>query len=350
MESSLQTARAESVDLLSTEQLKSAWLRAEPVEFGDPVLAHAKFPFRETYFPLGFPVTVVTNSTAVLDAARQNWGKFSKLFDHEPVEINIGVTSTDSHVCPPTPVCRIRDHLITNIADGENFAISDPSHGYALLWVTNATLEHGDYFRYFFLDSTAMCAIGSRLATAIHAGCVSLDGAGVLLCGDSGAGKSTLAYACARAGWTYVADDGSYLVHGRDDRLVVGNSGQVRFRPTAERLFSELRGYGIMQRAGVGKPSIEFPTNDNPVITASSTAIVRQIVFLNRGVRTQELVVFPTAVARMYMMQRVHCMAYRAPEHAQAIDHLLRVGAYELRYNDLDWAVERLEHLARESR
>jgi hypothetical protein len=49
-------------------------------------------------------------------------------------------------------------------------------------------------------------------------------------------------------------------------------------------------------------------------------------------------------------MQRVHSMAYEASVHAQAIDDLLRVGAYELRYNDLDWAVERLGLLAREGR
>src|SRR6185437_6246803 len=266
MPSSLQSGPAESVDLLTTEQLKAAWLRGDPVTFGDPVLAHTKFPYRETYFPLGFPVTVVTNSTEVLDAARQNWGMFTKLFDQEAIQIHVGVASTDCHVCPPMPACHVRDHLVTNIADAENFAICDPSRGYALMWVTTATLRHGDYFRYFFLDSTAMCGIASRLTTGIHAGCVSLDGAGVLLCGDSGAGKSTLAYACARAGWTYVTDDGSFLVHGREDRLVVGNSSQVRFRPTAERLFSELRGYGVMQRAGDGKPSIEFLTNDNPVI------------------------------------------------------------------------------------
>jgi len=350
MQSSLQTAPAESVELLSVEQLKSAWLRAEPAEFGDPVLAHTKFPLKETYFPLGFPVTVVTNSAEVLDAATLNWGKFTKLFDHEPIQINVGVTSTDSHVCPPTPVCRIRDHMITNIADGENFSISDSSRGYTLVWITTAALRYGDYFRYFFLDSTAMCGIGSRFATAMHAGCISLNGAGILLCGDSGAGKSTLAYACARAGWTYVTDDGSYLVHGREDRLVVGNSSQVRFRPTAERLFSELRGYGVMERAGVGKPSIEFPTDGNPEIATSSTAKVCHIMFLNRNVRSQELVVFPTAVARMYMMQRVHCMSYQASVHAEALDHLLRVGAYELRYNDLDWAVERLGLLAREGR
>jgi hypothetical protein len=350
MQSSLQARPAESIDVMNTEQLKSAWLRGESVQFGDPALVHAPFPFRETYFPLGFPVTVATNSIEVLNAAAQNWGTFTKLFDHEPFQINVGVTATESHVCPPTPVCRVRDHLTTNIADGENFAICDLSQGYSLVWVTTAALRHRDYFRYFFLDLAAMCSIGSRFVTGIHAGCVSLDGAGILLCGDSGAGKSTLSYACARAGWTYVTDDGSFLVHGREDRLVVGNCSQVRFRSTAEGLFPELRGSGVMQRAGVGKPSIEFTTNGNPKIATSSTATVRQIVFLKRDVRIQEFVVFPTAVARLYMMQSVHCMPYLAPSHEKAIDNLLRVGACELRYNDLDWAVERLEVLAREGR
>jgi hypothetical protein len=40
-------------------------------------------------------------------------------------------------------------------------------------------------------------------------------------------GKSTWAYACTKAGWTYVADDGSFLVHEQDDYLVAGNCHQI---------------------------------------------------------------------------------------------------------------------------
>jgi hypothetical protein len=67
-------------------------------------------------------------------------------------------------------------------------------------------------------------------------------------------------------------------------------------------------------------------------------------------VRTQELAAFPTAVARLFMMQCVFCMGYAVSPHAEAIDHLLQVDAYELRYNDLNWAVKRLESLVREGR
>jgi predicted ATPase len=193
-----------------------------------------------------------------------------------------------------------------------------------------------------------MCGISSRYATAIHGACVSLDGAGILLCGDSGAGKTTLSYACARAGWTFVSDDGSYLVHDRDDRVVAGNCNQVRFRPTAETLFPELHGRQVMERAGVGKPSVEVDTGEISRLTTASTASIKHIVFLKRDVEAQELAVFPTAVARLFMMQPVYCMPYAGLSRAEAIDHLLHLGAWELRYNDLGWAVDRLECLARE--
>jgi hypothetical protein len=350
MQSSLQAETAQAMDLLTTEQLKAAWLRGERVEFGDPTMAHANMPFRETYFPLGFPLTVSANSIEVLDAAAESWGMFAKLFDTEPLQINVSVSSTDSQACPPTPTCRVFGHLSINIADAENFSVNDHSRGYSLIWVTTAALQRRDYFRYLFLESSALGGIASLFTTGIHAACVSLGETGILLCGDSGTGKTTLSYACARAGWTYITDDGSFLVHGRDDRLVVGNCAQVRFRPTAEALFPELRGRGVMERAGVGKPSMEMATEENAGISTSGSAPVRHIVFLKRDVAEQELAIFPTAVARLYMMQRVHCMAYQAPQQVEAIDHLLRVGAYELRYNDLNWAVERLELLAREGR
>lgn len=347
---SLQSPETEDAGILTTDQLKSAWLSAQPIQFGDPALAHASFSFRQTFFPFGFPVTVSTNSSAVLDAAVDCWGSFEKIFDIEPFRINIGVTPSDSLECPPPPRSRIRDHLTMSIADGENLAICDNSLDYALVWVNTAAVRHLDYFRYFFLECIVMCCIVARHTTGIHAGCVSLDGAGILLCGDSGTGKSTLSRACARAGWTYITDDGAFLVHDRTDRLVVGNSSRMRFRPSAQALFPELHGCDVMQRAGVGKPSIEWATAADPGIVTSGTAIVRHIVFLNRTARTRELAAFPTAVARLFMLQQVYCsMPYLEQLHSEAIDNLLRVGVYELRYDDLGWAVDRLRLLALEN-
>jgi hypothetical protein len=350
MKSMGQAERAAATDLLTIEQLKEAWLRSEPIEFGNPIFATTRFELSETFFPLGFPTTIETNSELVLDAAHESWSTFPRLFDTEPIRMQIGVTEGESNICPPTPVGRMRDHLGTSIADGENFALRDLSQPSATIWVTHAAVRHRDYFRYFFLESQAMSCIAARRATGIHAACVSLDGDAILLCGDSGAGKSTLSYACAFTGWNYITDDGSYLVHGRTDRLVTGNCSQVRFRPSAEMLFPHLHGLEVMQRAGVGKPSIELPTHPDRTILTANTGNVRFMVFLERGVDREELAAFPRAVARLYVEQRVHCMPYEAHLHMQGIDALMEAETFELRYNSLDWAIARLTRLIREGR
>ena len=350
MEHTEREDRTRAKDVLSVQQLKETWLRSEPAQFGDPILAHEPLGRHAIFYPLGFPVSVTTNSEAVLDAAREGWSWFPQGFDRPQVRVNVAVAEDNSRVCPPTPVCRMRNHIVTNIADSDNFAATDLSSLFSSVCVTEAAVRHPDYFRYFFLDSAAMSCIGSAYATAIHAGCVALDGEAILLCGDSGAGKTTLSYACARAGWTYVTDDGTYLVHGEADRLVTGNCHQARFRPSAEALFPQLRGRPVMRRAGVGKPSIELPIDAVSAIRTSATAKARYMVFLARNTDTQDLVPFPRAVARMFLWQTVQCMPYETDRHLRAIDALLDVETFELRYNSLEWAVDRLRQLVREGR
>jgi hypothetical protein len=347
MRSSLQGLPVQSMEILTIEQLTEAWARSESVEFADPALARTPFHLTETFFPLGFPFVISTNCQEVLDAAAERWGGFDQLFDTDPIRIDIGVTDGGKAPCPPAPSSRLRGHLYTTIADAENFATIDLLERYSLIWITRAALEHGNYFSYFFLESTAMCFIATRNAVGVHAACVELDGTGILLCGDSGAGKSTLSYACARAGWTYITDDASYLVHGRKDRLVVGNCNLARFRPASRAYFPELTGQQIVHRSEKGKPSIELAIADESISTAA-TARIRHIVFLNRFAKRQELMPFPAGVARLYMLQRLNQIPLAGLTPQATIDHLLECGTLELRYTDLDWAVERLGNLARE--
>lgn len=334
-----------TTDLLTTEQLKKAWLNSEPPVFGDPVLARVSLPFSQAFYPLGFPVVITTNAMEVLEAAEHNWGRFNCLFSTQAINLQICVSQSESSECPPTPVCRMRGDLSMSIADGENFAICDFPRRSAVAYVTEASLRYRGYFSYYFLECAAMASISNLYATAIHAGCVSLNNKGVLLCGDSGAGKSTLSYACARAGWTYITDDASFLVHGSDG-LVVGNCHQVRFRPSAESLFPEIRGLAVMRRAGVGKPSIELPTGS--CISTSSAVHASHIIFLKRGVDEQELTIFPRSVARLFMEQTAACMPFNLISKLAAIDRLIGKEVYELRYNELDWAVARLTALVSE--
>ena len=337
--------------MLTIEQIQMACARSEPIVLGDPMHARTEFPLRETFYPLGFPVVIETNSEEVLAAAAASWHGFVKLFDTRPIQLRIGVFGSNYSECPPAPSCKIQRHLASNIADGENFAISDLAQGFSYIWLSPAAISHRSYFHYFFLESATLCHLVSSFTTPIHAACVELEGSGILLCGDSGAGKSTLAYACARSGWTYVTDDASFLVNNRTDRLVVGNCNQARFRPSAAALFPELLGRKVIQRAEVGKPSIELPTAPLRNIDISHTSHINYVVFLNRrNPARQELTSFPTQVAKYSMLQVMSTLPTTLKVQTAMIDTLLNGGALELHYSDLRWAVERLAQLAEEGR
>jgi hypothetical protein len=351
MATSVQAFPRPTLEISSIEEIRDAVARSEPIVMADPVLSRTEFLHRRTFYPLGFPLEISTNCEEILNLAEHLWGDFSKKFDTPPIQLEFGVVDGPACACPPPPTSHIRRHVCSVIADGENFAISDLAEEFSYAWTTRGALAYPSYIRYFLLESSALCHIAMRFTTPIHAACVTRDGCGILLCGDSGAGKSTLSYACAQAGWTYVTDDGSFLVNGREDGLVAGNCTQFRFRPSAGALFPELHGREAIQRAGIGKPSIEVAAAWTPGIDTSATAQARFVVFLNRrnGPR-QELIPFPTDVARYSMLQRLCNMPGFREEQERMIDRLLEGGAFELCYTDLDWAVQRLARLAEEGR
>jgi len=178
---------------------------------------------------------------------------------------------------------------------------------------------------------------------------VARDGHGVLLCGDSGAGKSTLAFACAQQGWTYVSDDASYLVHGREDRQVLGMHHSVRLRPEAAQFFSEVRGRPLTPRM-TGKPSIEIPTAELPAFRIASECQADYVVFLNRRAGgEQELVSYPREAAHQYMHRHLNQWAPLRCEQLVTVERIMSAQVFELRYRDLDWAIDRLDRMVREN-
>jgi len=314
----------------------------------DTLIANAPLTLRETFYPLGFPIEIATNSPAVLEAAAQSWAMFQQRFHRPPLTLHLGVTSDldESSPLPPAPCCRIERHLLSHIADDHNFIHCDLNAGFAFGWVTRQTAESASYLRYHIIESAALAMIAALRAAPLHAACVSAHGHGMLLCGDSGAGKSSLAFAGARSGWTFTSDDSSYLLLDRNDRMVVGNCHQFRLRDSGPQLFPELEGRSITPRAA-GKPSIEIPTAELPGIMRSESAIVESIVFLNReNVETPELVEASRKTAHSWFRQFPYSHTAMFGEQQDSICHLLEVPIYELRYTDLAWAVERLNTLA----
>jgi hypothetical protein len=333
--------------MLTTQELEAACAAGQAQDYSRHDLEPAELSLKAVYYPLGFPTEVRTNSSEALEIIDTLWNKFQQQWDTEPIISEIHMVEDDSSECPPEPVYRIVRPLLLGIADGSNYSIADMERDRVQIVVSRAALRHKLYAGYFLLAASGSIT-ATRYATPIHAGCVAFDGKGVLLCGDSGAGKSTLSYACARAGWTYISDDGTYLINHRNDRLVTGDCHRVRFRPTAAELFPEIRGLEITPRAA-GKPSIELPTAPMSHIRRAQTANAEFLVFLNRrSGKSPQLVPYCKGVARNFARQSLFSLPKaRAMQH-QAIDRLLEADVFELHYSDLDWAIQRLEQLVRE--
>lgn len=304
--------------------------------------------YHRTYFPLGYPVRVACNSMRVLEVADQSWKDFELMFGGDPLEILLELRDGGgaNESLPPAPSHRLDDALLLQIADPDNFFIVDLKRGRATARVTPTVLACPRYLRYFFLEGMALSMISSMHAVPVHAACVRVGGKGVLLCGDSGDGKSTLAYAGARAGWTYVSDDATYMPIHRKDRMVIGNCSQIRFRPSAVSLFPELVGKPITPRAA-GKPSVEVRTSIWPEIAAARSTQVDYVVFLNRRcVEVQELRALRSSDVLPWFKRHILSSPDMRAAQEAALSRLLETGLFELRYHELGWAIRRIEELA----
>jgi hypothetical protein len=309
-----------------------------------------EFIYQNTYYPLGFAVRVTSNSDAILDAAQQSWGGLKPLFRNDPLEMRLGVKESGVEAAlPQAPVHNLKGNLLMGSADAHNFFIANLQSGRCTGWVSERTAQSALYLRYFFLEAAALSMVSTLRAVALHAACVSIHGHGVLLCGDSGVGKSTLSYAGARSGWAYVSDDASYALLGAEDPVVVGNCRKVRFRPSAAALFPEIDGRPVTPRA-LGKPSIEVPTSELPIVRTAATATIGTVIFLNRGQATEELRPLSHSELLSWFMQHVMATPTSRSLQEDAILRLLRSGVYELRYHDLGWAIRRINQLVEERR
>jgi hypothetical protein len=315
----------------------------------DPLLYDFELPLQAVYYPFGFPVEIATNAPEVLTGAHESWGQFRRVFLEAPLQVRIGVLDRGSNDCPPVPTFLGQRNLVSLICDAHNFAVCDLRLGFAFCWLTPAAARNRAYLRYHFLEGIASLLLESLYLTSAHAGCVSLVGKGVLLCGESGAGKSSLSFACARKGWTFTSDDSSCVVRKRKDPVVVGNPYQIRFRESAIELFPELEQQRITPRVN-GEMAIELATASLPDIATATECPVHYIVFLKRGDSSPtELSRFPRPKAFQFF-ERTVCFGERHIRDDQytALRNLLTAEVFELRYSDLDSAVSRLETLVRD--
>lgn len=309
------------------------------------LLCDMELPLRQSFFPLGFVIEVLTNRPEVLKAASESFGHRKLRYGSAGLQIRIGVSKGHGVPCPPLPLRREYNHLYSMVADAENQAILDLRSGENFVWLNEDALRDPLYLRHNFLEKVVYLLLGASVVTDIHAGCVSKDGKGILLCGDSGAGKSTLSYGCARAGWTYTSDDTCYLINRSRTPRVIGHAHRVRFRPTARELFPELNDREITPRME-GKPSIEVPLANLPPIDAAVEASISAAVYLRRYPEAQaSLIPLPSGSATERFSQELYSAGEIRTKHRKLLGKFADIPAYELHYSDLYGAIQQLDRL-----
>jgi hypothetical protein len=311
----------------------------------DPVLSAFELPLCQTFYPYGFPLVIQTNSPEVIAAASEGWGAFEQAFDEAPVLLCLGVTEGRGDALPLESIVRSREHMMSIVADPENFVICDLIRGFAFGWVTENTAADHPLLRYRFLLSGGATMVQQRAFAPLHGALVVRNGIGVMLAGDSFAGKSTLAYACARAGWTYVSDDSAFIVRDRDDRYAIGDPHSIRFRSDAPQLFPELSDRLPSVRPN-GKVAIEVRTIELGLKTAAGCQ-VEHVVYLNRDQPTRASL---KRISRERMFDdwaSYVCYGTEEMRTAQRQSHerMLTAQLWEMRYADLNDAIARLERL-----
>jgi hypothetical protein len=312
----------------------------------DPLLSRFDLGLRKTYYPLGFPLEVQTNAREVIEAAAEDWGLFSKSFDIDPMRLALGVKeAAQEEPLPLQSTFLTREHLLAIIVNPDNFVMCDFERAFSFGWVTPAMASDYPMLRYRILTPVAAMMAEHLALAPLHGALLARNNRGVLLCGDSFAGKSTLAYACARAGWTYITDDGTFLVRDRSDRYAIGNPHVIRFREEARGLFPELAGQLTITRPN-GKIGIEVFTRDLPIAIAQA-ATVEHVVFLHRNASgPARLRRFPKDQMEAWC-ERYVTFGSREVQAAMTRCHqrLLDVPIWEMSYKNFDDAVRCLEQL-----
>jgi hypothetical protein len=279
-----------------------------------------------------------SNSDVAEQMAADAWGFRRALFDTPPLRLTIHVR--DGAAPSATPAYRSSAAGFSLVCDSVTHASYSIHDHAACLHVSAAALDQPEWFRHELLECLVLTALDTAYFVGLHAACVVPPGGkpGLLLCGVSGSGKTTLAYACARAGWTFVSDD-SHLAKGAG-RIVTGSSQTLRLREPARALFPEL-----CSRPSViapnGKPCIEFDAAES--LPVSDSAPVRHCVFLSRRPGPAALRACREDDAVTYFMQ--YNTRYDPSEAVRRIRQLVRRRAWLLEYEHPQDAIEMLGRL-----
>ncbi|MEO8099394.1 MAG: hypothetical protein ABI811_16945 [Acidobacteriota bacterium] len=183
-------------------------------------------------YPLGHPVEISSDSAEALALVSLHWPAQAERFDEAPLRFQLEVLAQGS--IAPLVFDAGADGFSVSCGDAASSCFNIVQRTGTLRATPQALMQDSGAF----LDATVLTALDWTFFIGLHAACVMRGGKSVLLCGDAGAGKSTLAYACAKAGWTYVSDNSLHWARAPHDAMISG-SPSIRLRDDVAELLGE---------------------------------------------------------------------------------------------------------------
>lgn len=115
----------------------------------------------------------------------------------------------------------------------------------------------------------------------VHAGCVSINGQGILLCGPSGAGKSTATFALLQAGIPTLTDEAAFIRKSPDGYEALSLSRVVKVRQDAVQKFFPALANRSPRFEGAGE--YYYPINALPSGTNINRTDLRAVIAVTQS-------------------------------------------------------------------
>lgn len=148
-----------------------------------------------------------------------------------------------------------------------------------------ATARDTDYWKRVILPCLAGITSACVGITPLHCACVVRDRFGLLIHGESGAGKSTLALSLSLNGFSYLADDCTYLSQSKNRVQCWGSSAPLKLVPDAVTYFPKLAELTVNESMN-GELAYEIDPAAVFGVRCAPNCDPRWIIFLEKGHRS----------------------------------------------------------------
>jgi len=208
---------------------------------GDFLHKQAQTPLVEHFLMTGVRGSIATNSRSILEAARACFIPSGAAAGEPKLRLRFWVDPRGESQPPwPKPYFRGLGHLVFAGFDRQSSMLMDLRTNRAIGRFSPAMSEHQPLWTTVIFP-VLMSIMGATVGvTELHSACVARHDSGLLLVGGSGSGKSTLSLALAEAGFSFLADDRTYLTRAEGRITAWGLPTQLKLRADAVAWFPEL--------------------------------------------------------------------------------------------------------------